>query len=462
MGFRNVSDPSGASFAAAAAPQRSARRSSVAFVLLAGGAGFCAYFSMYAFRKPFTAATYEQVADWGFALDYKIALVLAQVAGYALSKLIGIKLISELPSARRAAAIMGLVSLSWLALLAFAVVPVPYNVLALFVNGLPLGLIWGLVFGYLEGRRSSELLGAMLCASFILSSGVVKSVGVWLMTQGGVAEMWMPAATGALFFPLLAVSVWGLSRLPPPDLDDERERTRRAPMPRPQRAALFRAYAPGLVALVLAYVLFTAFRDFRDNFTAELWAALGSAGVASVFTTSELPVALLSLSALAAIMLVRDNVRATLLMHAIIAAGALLIGGATLALQLEWLGPMGWMVLSGAGLYIAYTPFNAMLFDRLIAASQRVGTAGFLIYVADASGYVASVALLLYRNFAAPELDWLGFAIRCAYATSLIGLLFVGAAAVYFRRKWRARAPAAGVLSAARDVAVPHAGRSRH
>lgn len=458
---RNVADTPAAP-ASAPAPRRSAGWPCIAFVLLAGGAGFCAYFSMYAFRRPFTAATYEQVADWDYALDYKIALVLAQVVGYALSKFIGIKLISEMPAARRGAAIVALVSLAWLALVAFAVTPAPYNVLALFVNGLPLGLIWGLVFGFLEGRRTSELLGAMLCASFILSSGVVKSVGVWLMTDRGVSEMWMPAATGALFFPLLAASVWGLSRLPPPDAHDERERTRRAPMPRQQRAALFAAYAPGLIALVLAYVLFTAFRDFRDNFTAELWAELGSAGVASVFTTSELPVAILGLSALAAIMLVRDNVRATLLMHAIIAAGALLIGGATLAFQFGLLGPMGWMVLSGAGLYTAYTPFNAMLFDRLIAAGQRVGTAGFLIYVADASGYVASVALLLYRNFAAPDLDWLAFAMQCAYATSLIGLLFVCAAAAYFRRKWGAPAAPAVVVSAEHAVAVPHGGRIRH
>ncbi len=56
-------------------------------------------------------------------------------------------------------------------------IPAPWNVAALFLNGLPLGLIWGLVFGFMEGRRTSEVLGAILCASFILSSGVVKSVG---------------------------------------------------------------------------------------------------------------------------------------------------------------------------------------------------------------------------------------------------------------------------------------------
>src|ERR1700691_4547561 len=86
-----------------------ARVNPIVFTTVAGLAGFCAYFSMYAFRKPFTAATYDAVAGWHFALDYKIALVLAQVAGYALSKLIGVKVISEIAPARRGAAILGLI-----------------------------------------------------------------------------------------------------------------------------------------------------------------------------------------------------------------------------------------------------------------------------------------------------------------------------------------------------------------
>ena len=80
---------------------RLARANPILFTTVAGVAGFCAYFSMYAFRKPFTAATFEAVPGWTFVLDYKIALVLAQVAGYALSKLIGIKVVSELSPARR-------------------------------------------------------------------------------------------------------------------------------------------------------------------------------------------------------------------------------------------------------------------------------------------------------------------------------------------------------------------------
>src|SRR5271155_6086223 len=103
------------------------RANPVLFTLFAGMAGFAAYFSMYAFRKPFSGAIFDGVPGWHFELDYKIALVLAQVAGYALSKLMGVKLIAEFQPARRAGAILKLIFLSWVALILFAVVPAPWN-----------------------------------------------------------------------------------------------------------------------------------------------------------------------------------------------------------------------------------------------------------------------------------------------------------------------------------------------
>ena len=418
---------------------RLARANPVVFTAVAGLAGFCAYFSMYAFRKPFTAATYEAVPGWHFALDYKIALVLAQVAGYALSKLIGVKVISEIAPVRRGAAILGLIGVSWLALVAFALIPAPWNVACLFVNGLPLGMIWGLVFAYMEGRRVSEVLGAMLCASFILSSGVVKSVGAWLMQSAHVDRLWMPAAAGAMFAPLLVVSVWVLGQLPPPDARDEAERIRRAPMTGKERSAFLKAYAPGIVLLVVSYILLTAFRDFRDNFAAEIWTGLGYGGEAGIFSASELPVAAIALGAMAAVIVVRDNLRALMVIHALIAVGFLLLGVSTLAFQDHLISPVAWMILAGAGLYTAYTPFNAVLFDRLVAFSGRVATAGFLIYVADASGYLGSVALLLWRNFGQVSLNWVQFFTLSAYATSVVGVVATVLAAIYFLRRGQAR-----------------------
>jgi hypothetical protein len=417
--------------------QRLAAANPLLFTLFAGLAGFAAYSSMYAFRKPFSVALFESVPGWHFALDYKIALVMAQVAGYALAKILGVKLIAEISPARRAGAILKLIFAAWLALVLFAVIPAPWNVFAMFLNGLPLGMIWGLVFGFMEGRRTSEMLGAIVCASFILGSGGVKSVGKLLLDTAHVSPFWMPAAAGALFFPLLAVSVWALSVLPPPSPADERERVRRAPMGPPERSQFLARYGVGISLLVVSYVLTTALRDFRDNFAAELWMALGFGHAASVFTASELPVALLALTVLGVIIAVKDNDRALLVIHGVVIFGLVLLGLSTLGFQGGLISPLAWMILSGAGLYMAYVPFNAMLFDRLIAVSGTVGTAGFLIYIADACGYVGSCALLVWRNFGLVDLDWLQVFEMSAYSASIIGLLLVTASAAFFWRKAR-------------------------
>lgn len=413
------------------------RANPVVFTAFAGLAGFAAYFSVYAFRKPFSAATFTDVPGWDYRLDYKIALVLAQVIGYALAKLIGVKVISELAPSRRPQAITVLVLGAWATLILFALIPPPWNVAAMFLNGLMLGMTWGLVFGFMEGRRTAEVLGAIVCASFIVSSGAVKTVGKLLMSTFHVGPFWMPAAAGALFLPILGLSVWALAQLPPPSAADEAARVRRVPMDGPARRKFLAHYGLGIALLVAAYVLATALRDFRDNFAAELWVALGRGDGAAIFTASEVPVAGFALLVLGLIIAVRDNRRALMVIHGVIVAGLALLGGSTLAFQAGWIGPVGWMILSGAGLYMAYTPFNAMLFDRMIAVGGTVGTAGFLIYVADAAGYFGSCGLLLWRNFGMVSLNWLQVYVFSAYATAVLGAALVLSSALYFYRRTR-------------------------
>lgn len=391
--------------------------SPIAFALVAGTAGFSAYFAMYAFRKPIAAAQFVDIPGWQFTVDYKTCLIIAQVLGYALSKFFGIKIIAEFGRRGRAYAIVALIAIAWVALVLFAVVPRPWNIALLFINGLPLGMIWGLVFSYMEGRRVSEMLGAILCASFIVSSGVVKSIGAAFLGWG-VSTYWMPAATGVLFFPLLIASVVVLEMLPPPDAEDERQRAPRVPMLVAERAAFVRRHGLLLTVLVVSYVLVTALRDFRDNFAAEIWSDLGYAKDPGIFSASELPIGILVLGALAALVAIADNRRALLAMHGLIAFGGLLLAGSTWAFQTGLIHPLVWMILTGAGLYLVYTPFNAMLFDRLIALFGKPGNAGFLIYVADAAGYVGSVSLLLYRSFAAPKIDWVTFLGWACYGTA--------------------------------------------
>ena len=97
-------------------------------------AAFGTYFCMYGFRKPFTAATFEDTVWLG--IGFKTILVAAQVAGYTLSKFIGIKVVSEMPARYRAISILALIAIAELALLLFAMTPVPWNFIWLFANGL--------------------------------------------------------------------------------------------------------------------------------------------------------------------------------------------------------------------------------------------------------------------------------------------------------------------------------------
>ena len=90
-------------------------------------AAFGTYFCMYGFRKPFTAASYDGFSVGG--LGYKEAAVTAQVIGYMLSKFFGVKIISEMKPERRATAVIVLIAMAQGALLLFAVVPPPWNVL---------------------------------------------------------------------------------------------------------------------------------------------------------------------------------------------------------------------------------------------------------------------------------------------------------------------------------------------
>src|SRR3954468_3841600 len=171
-------------------------------------AAFGAYFCTYGFRKPFTAATYDRVAF--AAVSLKTLFVAAQVAGYTLSKFIGIKFVAEAKPSRRAAYLVALIVIAELSLVLFGLTPAPFNAAWLTLNGLALGVVFGLVMGFLEGRQRTEALVASLCASFIVADGVMKSAGGYLLKLG-VGELWMPAAAGLIFLPPLLLFAWMLS-----------------------------------------------------------------------------------------------------------------------------------------------------------------------------------------------------------------------------------------------------------
>lgn len=405
----------------------------IRFLSYAALASFGTYFCMYAFRKPFTVATYENLDFIG--VDYKIVLIITQVIGYMLSKFIGIKLISELKPENRLKYLLAMIAFAELSLILFAWIPSPYNIFFMFLNGLSLGMIWGVVFSYVEGRKFTEILGVILSSSFIVSSGVVKSAGLLVMTYFSVTEFWMPAVTGALFLvPFVGFSMM-LDRVPPPTEEDKLLREERLPMSQKDRKKVLVNFFFPILILVFFYVCLTAMRDFRDNFSREIWDAVGYKGDVAIYTLSEIPIAVVVLFSIGMFAFIKNNYKAFLSYHYLLIFGALSIGVGTLLFQYTLIGPALWMILVGLGLYICYVPFNCIFFDRMIATFHIKGNAGYLIYIADAFGYLGSMAVLLYKNFGQNTISWLQFFIYGTYIISGIGVVISMVSLWYFIRK---------------------------
>jgi len=405
------------------------------FTLYASMAAFCLYTCVYAFRKTFAVATFEGISYLG--VSYKGWLVIAQVLGYGLSKFIGIKVISELKSHSRSAGILLMVSIAGISWLLFALVPAPYNIVFLFTNGLPLGMVWGMVFGYLEGRRMTEVLGAALSISFIFSSGLCRSAGGYIMRDWHVSETWMPLVACFVFVGPLLIFLWLIDKVPPPSLHDEELRTKRIPMNGAERKAFITTFLPGIILFVIAYMLLTIFRDFRDNYSAEVWKTLGYANSPEIYTVTEVPVSFLVLIIMGSLMIIKNNKLALMINHLIIILGMILIGISTLLFEQQVIQPTIWFILIGLGLYMGYVPFNSIFFDRLIAAFRYTSTVGFIMYVADSFGYLGSVSIILFKELGHRNVSWLSIFISSGYLISIAGTLLIIGSMIYFHKKHR-------------------------
>lgn len=396
-------------------------------------AAFGAYSCMIGFRRPYTVGLFEGLSIFG--IDYKIALVTSQLLGYILAKFYGIKYISEMPRKRRALTLILMIVASELALVLFAYTPVPYNLFLMFLNGIPLGMIWGLVFSYLEGRKFTEVLGAGLSAAFIITSGFVKTVGKIVKDDWGFSEFSMPYITGALFILPYFLFVWMLNQLPDPNAEDESLRTRRVQMFSKDRIAFFKKFAFGIIILTIIYMILNAYKDYRDNFAADIWKELGYGNLSGVFTSTEAIVTIGVLGTLSMIMIIKNNFKALLINHFAVLLGVIIIGISTYLFQLHFISPYLWILLTGFGVFMGYVPFNAILFDRLIATFKYESNSGFLIYFADSFAYLTSIGVMLFKNFGVKSQSSMSYFINAGYFIMYAGILLIIISIIYFYKK---------------------------
>ena len=396
---------------------------------------FGTYACMYAFRKPIAAANFDGMSVWG--IDYKILVITTQVIGYTVSKFVGIKYVSEYVNGPRATIIFGLILTAQVSLLLFAITPEPYNIGWIFFNGLPLGMVWGFVFAYVEGRRTTEILAVGLTAAQIFSSGWLKAAGASLMANYGVSELWMPFVTGCVFFPPMMVCVFLLSHMPPPTAADVAMKTERVAMGPAERKSFFTSNAFGLIALLIAYVGILALRDSRDNFMSNMLVDIGES-LPKNFSIIENWVGFATLAVFFVIYFFKDNFKAFVGITGFIILGFGILGVSTYMFDQKMISGITWLIFIGIGTYVSYAPMNTILFDRMIGMLKIKSNCGFLIYVADALGYLASVVVMFVKNFGSPQLNWTSFLMNFCYTMALVGIICSVAYLLYFWNKNKA------------------------
>lgn len=357
---------------------------------------FCLYTLMYAIRKPFSALTYNNILVWG--VNVKIWMVLAQLLGYTLSKFIGIKILGGIKNKDRSTYLIGILSIATIPLFLIQYSNAAWWPLLMLLNGFPLGLVWGIIFSFVEGRKFTELIGAILACTFIFSSGWVKSFGLYLQNIFHLNSIQIPFTTAFIALIIAAFVIKLLEKLPPPSEEDKLLRNAREPLNAGEQKSFLRDNGKILFPFVIIYGIFTIMRDFRDNFTAEILTENGAFSD-QIFTHMELKVTLVLLCLVPLFSLIKNHRSALNTTVFSIIMGLLAAVCSTILFANKQISIETMLMITGGGFYLGYILINISVMDRIIGFSGKIAHSGFLMYIADSVGYlfsltISSVALL--------------------------------------------------------------------
>ena len=409
------------------------RLSDFLFILWAGGAALLSYSLVYALRKPFTAASFEN-AEF-FDLDYKVVVTISQILGYVISKFIGIKLISELKAEERFKFILTSVLLAEASLILFGLLSTPFNVAAMFLNGLSLGCMWGVIFSFIEGRRVTDILASLLGVSMVVSSGTAKSVGLYVMNHLHVSEFWMPALIGAVALPLLLLLGWALNRLPKPTQEDIAMKSERETLNGRQRRELFKSYMPFLSMLFVANIAIVVLRDIKEDFLVNIIDV--SSYSPWLFAQIDSIVTLIILGIFGLMVFVKDNLKALSVLFVLIMSGMVVMSVVSFGQEQFRLSPVAWLFIQSLCLYITYLTFQTIFFDRFIACFRIRGNVGFFIVTTDFLGYTGTVVVLVLKEFCNPNIDWALFYNQLAGYVGIFCCILFACSFVYLHQRFR-------------------------
>ncbi len=130
-----------------------------------------------------------------------------------------------------------------------------------------------------------------------------------------------------------------------------------------------------------------------------------------------------------------DNRRAFFTSLAISLFGGVLMLAALAGWSRSVLDGFTFMVLVGTGLYLPYVVIQTTVFERLIAMTRERANLGFLMYVADAFGYLGYAGLMIASSAVPAGGDFLRFFMVTCGVTAVLTCASLVLSWAYFVRR---------------------------
>jgi len=353
------------------------------------------------------AKDHADTSEWPrlFNLEWKPLMIVAFGLGYSLGKIPATFLFSSVAVWRRLRLMTIIVIVSFLLMVAFySLLPLLYVAVGLVVGAMPLSVLYGVVGQYLEGRSRTEVLVSSLGASMMLGAPLSRFLAQ-LLSEHGVSPDYAPTWLGLAFMPITLLAMLVLDTVPPPTATDAAKRSERNPADMAAAWEFVRTHKLGCLMITLTYMVICAFRNYRDYFASDIYSSALKGDLQSWhFLVLEFPSTIVVFFAISWISREKDNVRALMWISLLVAIGAMLCIVATVLYQRKDVlnggtGGVVWIMVVIAGTYLMYIPFGFVLQDRLVAVFELGTTAIVLINAIDVFGQLASLGVVLYREY---------------------------------------------------------------
>ena len=216
------------------------------------------YSCVFLIRTAMFACTWSDQPTYA-GLNFKTCLALAQTFGYACGKVPAIAFSPKLPHSQLREALVTVLIGSGACVTLACVVPSAVSLALVWLACVMLAPTYSLLQRFLEGRRDTEVIVAVVAFSFIGSSGLSKGIAADLLNWGySEREAVAMCATAGT---LIGVSAaFGVAAQPPPSAADVEKRGKRKAMTnyRAECEKLQREFGPGLGLCLVAYTLLGA------------------------------------------------------------------------------------------------------------------------------------------------------------------------------------------------------------